>query len=116
MDEEISAHEPQLAFDGGPFGIKILGRLTKEAPVASSSGGYLVFEVGLGQGEPMMARLEKTGSFLDRTAPRSSGEHPGGESAGSNRCGQRRHVGEDLFHLGGPGLSPYSWLPKAMAL
>ena len=30
MNVEISSHEPRLAFDGGPFGIKILYRLNSE--------------------------------------------------------------------------------------
>lgn len=63
MAEEIAEHEPELAFDGGPFGVKILGRLVKESPRIIRTGGYLVFEVGLGQGEPMVGRLEKSEHF-----------------------------------------------------
>jgi len=59
MNSEISDHEPDLAFDGGPFGIKILRKLIKEAPGYLKSGGWLVFEVGLGQGEKMIQRMEK---------------------------------------------------------
>jgi release factor glutamine methyltransferase len=59
MNSEISDHEPDLAFDGGPFGIKILRKLIKEAPDYLKSGGWLVFEVGLGQGEKMIQRMEK---------------------------------------------------------
>jgi len=74
MPEEISRHEPDLAFDGGPFGIKILGRLLKEAPDYLKSGGWLGFEVGLGQGEPMKKRLEKNPHFSDiRTASDAQG-------------------------------------------
>jgi release factor glutamine methyltransferase len=63
MNPEISGHEPHLAFDGGPFGIKILNRLIKEAPPLLRHGGYLAFEVGLGQGEPIVVRLRKAGVF-----------------------------------------------------
>ncbi len=63
MPDEISRFEPNLAFDGGPFGIKILGRLIKEAPLFLNSGGWLGFEVGLGQGEPMRKRLQKNAHF-----------------------------------------------------
>lgn len=59
MDDEIASHEPAMAFDGGPFGVKILRRLVKEAPAFLRSHGFLGFEVGLGQGEPMSDRLEK---------------------------------------------------------
>ncbi|MDH5325887.1 MAG: peptide chain release factor N(5)-glutamine methyltransferase [Gammaproteobacteria bacterium] len=63
MDKEISAHEPRLAFDGGPFGIKILNRLIKEAPKYLKEGGFLVFEVGEGQGDSISQRLKKTGFY-----------------------------------------------------
>ena len=59
MHGEISQHEPHLAFDGGPFGVKILMRLLQDAPRFLKPGGWLGFEVGLGQGPAMMKRLEK---------------------------------------------------------
>ncbi|VAW40650.1 Protein-N(5)-glutamine methyltransferase PrmC, methylates polypeptide chain release factors RF1 and RF2 [hydrothermal vent metagenome] len=59
MVAEISAYEPRLAFDGGPFGVKILHRLMTEAPVFLRPGGWLAFEVGLGQGRAMERRLNK---------------------------------------------------------
>lgn len=63
MDEEISEHEPSLAFDGGSFGIKILHRLIKEAPLYLKKGGWLAFEVGLGQGKTLVRRMEKKYSY-----------------------------------------------------
>lgn len=63
MNAEISSHEPRLAFDGGPFGIKILLRLIKEAPLYLRAGGYLMFEVGLGQGSGMIQILNKDNNF-----------------------------------------------------
>lgn len=63
MHEEISRHEPSLAFDGGAFGIKILHRLVKVAPDLLKPGGFLAFEVGRGQGAAMKTRLEKSGVF-----------------------------------------------------
>lgn len=58
MHEEISHHEPKLAFDGGPFGIKILQNLINQAPRYLRKGGWLVFELGLGQGPAMMKRMK----------------------------------------------------------
>lgn len=63
MPDEISGHEPRLAFDGGPFGIAILQRLMKEAPDHLRAGGWLAFEVGLGQAGPLMKRLEKNPAY-----------------------------------------------------
>lgn len=63
MAGEISAHEPSMAFDGGPFGVSILMRLLQEAPEMLRPGGWLAFEVGLGQGPAMQKRLASGGSF-----------------------------------------------------
>lgn len=63
MATEISAFEPKLAFDGGPFGVAILMRLLQDAPKFVRPGGWLVFEVGLGQGPALVKRLEKNPAF-----------------------------------------------------
>lgn len=63
MHEEISNHEPSLAFDGGAFGIKILQRLVSEAPALLKSGGAMAFEVGLGQGPAMKKRFMNNDAF-----------------------------------------------------
>ncbi len=63
MHPEIRGHEPRLAFDGGPFGINVLMRLLKEAPTLLRRGGWLLFEVGLGQGEPLQKRLASLPDF-----------------------------------------------------
>jgi release factor glutamine methyltransferase len=63
MAGEISGFEPRLAFDGGPFGVAILMRLLEEAPRFVRSGGWLLFEVGLGQGPALIKRLGKNPAF-----------------------------------------------------
>jgi len=68
MPSEIIGHEPSLAFDGGPFGVKILQRLLGEAPQYVRPGGWLAFEVGLGQGPALMDRLRRNPSYLDVAA------------------------------------------------
>jgi release factor glutamine methyltransferase len=65
MAEEISAHEPRLAFDGGPFGVAVLMRLLQDAPKFLKPGGWLAFEVGLGQGPAMQKRLASAGAYHD---------------------------------------------------
>ena len=64
MPDEISGHEPRLAFDGGPFGIRILQRIVNEAPAFVRAGGSLAIEVGLGQG-PATARRMQTRGYTD---------------------------------------------------
>lgn len=66
MAEEIAAHEPQLAFDGGPFGVRILQRFITEAPRFLRPGGWIAFEVGLGQGPSIAQRLRSnTQTYTD---------------------------------------------------
>lgn len=57
MPPDIIGHEPRLAFDGGPIGIRVVGRLIREAPRFLRKGGCLAFEVGLGQGSALMKRM-----------------------------------------------------------
>ena len=61
---EIIGHEPRLAFDGGPLGIRILQRLINEAPRYIRTGGWLVFEVGKGQGRGIKDRLQRVGNYI----------------------------------------------------
>jgi release factor glutamine methyltransferase len=63
MRAEIAGHEPSLAFDGGPFGIRILTRFIKEAVRLVRPGGWICFEVGLGQGPAMASRLTALGVY-----------------------------------------------------
>ncbi len=63
MPGEIADFEPPLAFDGGPFGIRILQRLLREAPRFLRPGGWLAFEVGLGQGPAVIKRLVPASGF-----------------------------------------------------
>lgn len=65
MNSEISAHEPVMAFDGGMFGTKIIQRLLAEAPKFLAPNGWLLFEVGLGQGPFIMDLCERTGNYQE---------------------------------------------------
>lgn len=73
--KESHRHEPRLAFDGGPYGIKIIQRLIQDAPRLLKPGGWLLFEVGLGQGEPIRQRLARNPVFdVIGTHPDSNGD------------------------------------------
>ncbi len=65
MADEIIAHEPRLAFDGGPLGVSVVTRLIREAPRYLRPGGWLCFEVGLGQSRGVRQRLAQQGTFDD---------------------------------------------------
>jgi release factor glutamine methyltransferase len=60
MDSEISSNEPVLAFDGGMLGIKIIQKLISEAPKFLTNEGWLIFEVGAGQGNFIAQVCERT--------------------------------------------------------
>lgn len=65
LPAEIGRHEPRMAFDGGPFGVRVLERLLRDAPRFLGPSGSLVFEVGLGQGQALMRRLAGGSAFED---------------------------------------------------
>ena len=49
LQPEVRDHEPQVALFGGVDGLQILARLIQSAPPRLRSGGFLIFEFGLGQ-------------------------------------------------------------------
>lgn len=60
MNAEISENEPALAFDGGMLGTKIILKLIGEAPRYLTKEGWLIFEIGLGQGPFIMQLCERS--------------------------------------------------------
>jgi release factor glutamine methyltransferase len=66
MSGEIRGFEPRLAFDGGPLGVRIVQRLIRDAPRFLKKGGWLAFEVGLGQGPAVLKRLLAGGAFAQQ--------------------------------------------------
>lgn len=60
MDSEIASNEPVLAFDGGMLGISIIQKLIRETPKFLSHQGWLVFEVGAGQGNFIIQLIERS--------------------------------------------------------
>jgi len=63
MAAEISQFEPREAFDGGAFGVNLIIRLIREAPRFLKPASWLIFEVGLGQGNSLRRMLEKTSKY-----------------------------------------------------
>lgn len=63
MDSEISENEPLMAFDGGMLGTKIIQKIIQESPKFLVPGGWLVFEVGLGQGPFAIKLCENSGNY-----------------------------------------------------
>jgi len=58
---EVRDHEPRLALDGGEDGLAVIERLVAQAPAHLAAGGWLIFEIGLGQEADARALLERAG-------------------------------------------------------
>ncbi|MES2823280.1 MAG: peptide chain release factor N(5)-glutamine methyltransferase [Pseudomonadota bacterium] len=67
MAEEIAQHEPEEAFDAGPFGLSIFNQLIALAPTYLRANGYLIFECGLGQGDFLAKRISANKSYSSVT-------------------------------------------------
>ena len=65
LPSETGRHEPRLAFDGGAFGLNVIGRLMQEAPAHLKPGSWLCFEVGRGQGDYLCGCLQKNKAYAE---------------------------------------------------
>jgi release factor glutamine methyltransferase len=65
MASEIADHEPEEAFDAGPFGLSVFNQIIADSPGYLRNNGYLIFECGLGQGEFLVNRLRKNKQYGD---------------------------------------------------
>ncbi|MBK7895256.1 MAG: peptide chain release factor N(5)-glutamine methyltransferase [Candidatus Promineifilaceae bacterium] len=63
LSAEITAHEPRVALDAGPYGINIFRRLVQEAQTFLRPGGVLAFEFGVGQATLVEKLLQKKGGY-----------------------------------------------------
>jgi release factor glutamine methyltransferase len=63
MPSEIADNEPSMAFDGGMIGLKVIQRLIQESPRFLTKDGWLIFEVGLGQGPFVVQLCEKSNYY-----------------------------------------------------
>ncbi|MGD9502842.1 MAG: peptide chain release factor N(5)-glutamine methyltransferase [Methyloceanibacter sp.] len=61
LAEEVRAHDPRLALDGGPDGLDAYRRIAARAREVLAPDGRLVVEIGAGQGEDVAAILAEAG-------------------------------------------------------
>ena len=64
LAREIRDYEPIAALDGGEDGMEFYRRIISQAPSYLRRGGWLLLEVGEGQGEKVADQLERSGYFL----------------------------------------------------
>lgn len=63
LQPEVRDFEPREALDGGPDGLALIRALVAGAPPLLRPGGWLLLEIGAGQGAAVRALLEGTGAF-----------------------------------------------------
>lgn len=63
LPNEIKKHEPENAFRAGSFGLDIFNEIIKLAHIYLKAGGYLIFEVGVGQGAFLMKKINKNQNY-----------------------------------------------------
>lgn len=56
----LLAREPREAFDGGPYGLSIHQRVLNEAPAYLRPGGWLGFEIGVGQQRQLELLIQRS--------------------------------------------------------
>ena len=64
LPKEVRDYEPIIALDGGKGGLEVYHSLIKQVPSCLKKGGWLLLEVGQGQGEEVSGQLERSGFFL----------------------------------------------------
>jgi release factor glutamine methyltransferase len=64
LAREIRDYEPVAALDGGEGGMEFYRRIVSQAPSYLRRGGWLLLEVGEGQGGRVADQLERSGYFI----------------------------------------------------
>jgi release factor glutamine methyltransferase len=64
LAREIRDYEPMAALDGGEDGMEFYRRIISQAPSYLRRGGWLLLEVGEGQGGMVADQLERSGYFF----------------------------------------------------
>lgn len=67
LAREIKDYEPLMALKGGEDGLHFYRRIISEAPHYLKEGGWLLLEMGEGQGERVSELFESTGKFKSPT-------------------------------------------------
>ncbi len=59
--EEVKAHEPMMALDGGEDGLDFYRQITEQAPAHLNGGGMLMFEIGYDQSDAVQELMTQKG-------------------------------------------------------
>jgi len=73
LEPEVRDHEPMAALDGGADGLAFYRAIVPQAPRHLDPGGWLLVEIGIGQG-PAVRRIFSQGGFADIFTARDPGD------------------------------------------
>ena len=73
LQPEVARYEPRMALDGGPDGLDTIRELVRDAREWLMPGGYLAFEIGMGQGAAVRDLLGQRGYDSIATDPDLAG-------------------------------------------
>ena len=63
LTREVKDHEPRVALDGGEDGLDFYRQMSRQVPSYLRKGGWLLVEIGQGQGTEISTLLEQSGCF-----------------------------------------------------
>ncbi len=61
LQEEVRVHDPRIALDGGEDGLYFYRRIVRDSTAYIADGGYLLFEIGCGQGKDVAGLMMSHG-------------------------------------------------------
>ena len=61
LQEEVRAHDPRIALDGGEDGLYFYRRIIEGSILHIEDGGYLLFEIGYDQGKDVAELMQSHG-------------------------------------------------------
>ena len=73
LDASVRNYEPHMALDGGADGLDFYRAISREWKKALRPGGWLIYEVGIGQAEQVMAIMEGEGFLSLASYPDTAG-------------------------------------------
>jgi release factor glutamine methyltransferase len=76
LEPGVRDHEPLLALDGGPDGLRVVEALITQAPPLLKPGGHLILEIGSDQELPVRALLEAQPELRLAPTVRDHANHP----------------------------------------
>jgi release factor glutamine methyltransferase len=65
LAEEVRGHEPRGALDGGEDGLDFYRKIIEQAPACLNDRGWLLLEMGQGQGTRVVEMIRRRGAFRE---------------------------------------------------